>query len=358
MRRLADSPAHVDSGWLFVVAGLAMCAATILIPAQSGLYQLRRQLAELRDEEALLAARLRAHAAFLDDLQEAEPALVRRLAAAQLNLVPEGERPVLMVRSTSASVDDWIESTVRERPVDRSVRPASALSRLTEGQYRLWVLGGSIFCVFIGLLLGPIGSRRRFMEHRTPARGGGEARQRGDGSGVPRRKTAISDGSMLVCPAMPRAPATRPVALGADDAPAPESVAAPAPVAEAAVASREAEPGADDLLMLSEVEDEADVLDEDDVAVVAEDDDKVGDSAAETAGRADPPDTAAEVEAADPVVDGVKDDDEWEYEDAASPQEADEAGHDDDDDEYEYEYEYEYIYVDEDEGDDEEEKEE
>jgi hypothetical protein len=346
MRRTADPLARLDPGWLFVIAGLVMCAAAITVPAQSDLLQLRRQLAVLRDEETLLAARLRAHAAFLDDLCEAEPALVRRLAAAQLNLVPEGERPVLMVRSTSASVGDWIESTVRELPIERSERPASLLSRLTEGRQRLWVLGGSVFCVFVGLLLGPATSRPQ-AERSRPVEAAARGRsEQADEPAVLRRNAAKSAGSMIARP-VSRQPLAQPSALLAE----PSVVACTStPVAEAADSCGEA-PEADHLLMISDVEDEADVLDEDDPEPAANND--VGEDEP-APGAADPADEPVGEDGAggpEPTLEGGddeddEDDEEWEYEDEIA---ADAAAAGDDADDDEYEYEYEYVYVDEDE---------
>ena len=102
MRPASQPGPPIDPGWLFVAAGLVMCAAVILIPAGSRLEGLREQLPRLEREEALLLARLRAHANFLDELDRGDPPLVRRLAAAQFNVVSAGERPVLVARSSSA----------------------------------------------------------------------------------------------------------------------------------------------------------------------------------------------------------------------------------------------------------------
>ncbi|MDY7110226.1 MAG: hypothetical protein SYC29_16475 [Planctomycetota bacterium] len=342
MRRIADPTAWLDPGWLFVIAGLAMCAAAILVPAQSDLARLRRQLAELRDEETMLAERLRAHAAFLDDLHEADPALVKRLAAAQLNLVPHGERPVLMVRSTSASVGDWIESTVRAGRIERPERPASVLSRLTDARRRLWVLGGSIFCVFVGLLPGPTAGRRRQAE----ATEDGTAPEK-DESPISRRNTAKAARSPIVRPAV----AGPVVAPSAPEEEGPSAAAgAAAPVAGAAAEPSACEPEADGSLMISDVEDEADVLDEDEPQPPGHDEAGGDDSVADAAAPAKAPGREIEAEEPDPNP-GDEDDEEWVYEDEVAADAAAEGDDDDDDDDDdEYEYEYEYVYVDEEEG--------
>ena len=383
VKRLGRIPALLDPGWLFVMAGLAMCAAVIIIPAEHSLQAMRQQVGQLKEEESLLAARLSAHASFLDELRRGEPALVRRLAAAQLNLVPEGERPVLLVRSASVSVEDWIERTVRDETA-ASPRPArSVLAMLTEGPQRLWVLGGSILSVFIGLLIGPSVSRSRpagVLEAEEPdgawreADGRAEVAERVVERPAPRSATALAD-------SMPE--------------PQPAKVISAEPVdetAEAAVQSVFSFDGASNaagdeagpvpcpafpadhvgvLLVTNDIEDEVDVLDEDEV------DQSSGTgggdrSAHEAAPTADGPrhpteEGVAEAREADKSAAGASsgdDEEEDEYEYIYEEVEVDGEPAADDDVEYIYEdadeaadpalpgdeddeYEYEYIYVDE-----------
>lgn len=144
-----------DPGWLFVIAGLAICAAGILLPAQGDLQALQRQVTQLQSEEAHAYARLRAHSNFTDQVDRADPALIRRLAAAQLNLVRAGDTPILLAASETSPVTDWIDATV-----NRDIRPpkpaaTSTLSQLANGPYRLWLFAGGIMSVFVGLMLSP-----------------------------------------------------------------------------------------------------------------------------------------------------------------------------------------------------------
>jgi len=143
----------VDPGWLFVLAGLIMAGAVILIPPQVQLSDMQTQLGRLEAEEAQTIDRLRAFSDFLATLEDEDPALTRRLAAAQLNLVRQGETPILMARSASAPVTDWIEATVDPRPIVTSDAPTSRLGRLVTGEHRAWVLGAAILCLFVGLVL-------------------------------------------------------------------------------------------------------------------------------------------------------------------------------------------------------------
>lgn len=155
-----------DAGWLFVAAGLAVCAAGVILPAQSDLKTLQQQLDTLRTEESRAYARLKAYNDFLDELDEEDPALVRRLAASQLNIVPASDRPVLLSTAQIAPVTDWIEATVAYDPPAPRPLPDSTLSRLSNGPLRLWLFAGGIMCVFVGLLMGTTGVR---LSGRRPA---------------------------------------------------------------------------------------------------------------------------------------------------------------------------------------------
>jgi len=145
----------IDPGWLFILAGLVMCAAMILIPAQGDRDDLRQELRAMHRKDALIAARLRAHAEFLDELDREEPQLIRRLAASQLNLIPQGHQPVLLSTAPQRSVVDLIDSTVRVGDAEEGGCPTSRLAELATGPPSLWVLGGSVLCLLVGLVLGP-----------------------------------------------------------------------------------------------------------------------------------------------------------------------------------------------------------
>jgi hypothetical protein len=142
-----------DAGWLFLLAGLAICAAGVLIPANNDLNVTRHQLALLQRQETITNDRVAAHLDFLKDLEQGDPALVRRLAASQLNLMRNGEQAVLVASSIKEPITQWIDSTVPVRPMPLADQARSALSRLSTGPHRLWFLASGVLCVFIGLLL-------------------------------------------------------------------------------------------------------------------------------------------------------------------------------------------------------------
>jgi hypothetical protein len=156
---------RLDAGWLYVLAGLALCAAGVLVPARRDLEDLRCQRDALADERSIGDERVHAYETFLRLLEEDDPALIRRLAAAQLNLVPADETPVLMAASRTATVTKWIDENVQTRRAEVAPAPVTLLGRLVGGRGRLWVLGAGIVVVFVGLLLddirAPIAKRRR-----------------------------------------------------------------------------------------------------------------------------------------------------------------------------------------------------
>ncbi len=158
MRAAAFIERFEPGGWLFLIAGLAICASGILIPAQRDLESLERQVARLRYEEENSTARLEAYRQFLRDVDTRDRDLLRRLAAAQLNLMPSHDVPLLLTSSNSAAVVDWIEdaATVHEvqvAPVQTG--PTSVLEDLATGPFRLWIFAGGALCIFVGLLMSP-----------------------------------------------------------------------------------------------------------------------------------------------------------------------------------------------------------
>ncbi|MHC4220751.1 MAG: hypothetical protein ACYSU7_20135, partial [Planctomycetota bacterium] len=152
---------RLDTGWRYVVAGLALCGAGLLVPTRRDLDDLRRQRDRLVDEKAVAEERLDAYQTFLGLLDEDDPALLRRLAAAQLNLVPADDTPVLMAASRTATVTEWIDENVRAAGTAAAPARETLLTRLVSGQRQLWVLAGGVVVVFMGLLLDEVRSPTR-----------------------------------------------------------------------------------------------------------------------------------------------------------------------------------------------------
>lgn len=151
---------EIDPGWPFVVAGLGLIVAGVLIPAQRDLHELRGSLEVHRALLEHSDRRLDAYDRFLVSVDEAEPQLVRRLAASQLNKMPADERPYLMLPSMNATVSDWIDASEPLEVPSPAPYPDTLLSRLATGPRRLWILASGVFLIFVGLVFGPSGARR------------------------------------------------------------------------------------------------------------------------------------------------------------------------------------------------------
>lgn len=155
--------APLDPGWLFLLAGLALLAAAVLIPAQQDLADARwRRDAALAHEQNRLE-RLARYEQYLAAIERNDPALVSSLAASQLGLVTKGGEPVgsfAHPNMLDASVFRQLEPgavTVASPPTSDSI-----LSRLVSARRtRLWVIAGAAVCVLIGTLPHTASARRR-----------------------------------------------------------------------------------------------------------------------------------------------------------------------------------------------------
>jgi hypothetical protein len=143
-----------DAGWLFTLAGLAILVAASLLPAERDLHDLGQQLARIEWREAANLQRMQAYERFRRDLSGGDPSLLRRLAASQLNLMPEGQSPLLMATSIEHTVADWVEASVAVDPFEPQPMPDTLLGRLAAGQGRLWLMAGGAMSVFVGLVMG------------------------------------------------------------------------------------------------------------------------------------------------------------------------------------------------------------
>lgn len=194
---------RLDPGWPFVLAGLALLVAGILIPAQRELHELRGQQQVAEATEARVYARLEAYDRFLTDLRAGDPDLVRRLAIANLNMVPKGEQSLLLTPGLNQTVAQWIDESVPPVTLTPEPYPDTLLGRLAVGPNRLWMLAASVFLLFIGLLFGPDPVRS---SPSTAARGEGDP----DGTdGGPATATAErGDGRMVNAGLLPAAAAS------------------------------------------------------------------------------------------------------------------------------------------------------
>lgn len=145
----------LDPGWLFIGVGMVVIAAVLLIPAAEQRHAASEQQRALAVREQLAIERLRSYSQFLAALDSGDVQVQRRLAAAQLNLVPTGMQMIVRSRSATDPVTAWIDDTITLKPYNVQPFPQSTLVALAGGKSRQWMLGGAGLCLFVGLLVRP-----------------------------------------------------------------------------------------------------------------------------------------------------------------------------------------------------------
>lgn len=151
----AKRPVAFDPGWLFLLAGVGLLGATILIPAVDQLNHARwlRDRARVIEEHRL--ERIARHEEFLDALKQQDSTLGLALAASQLNQIPSDRTPLagdqLDQPAGGASVFPALEPDAINLP--REVTVDSTLHRLVTGERsRSWMIVIGAVLILIGLL--------------------------------------------------------------------------------------------------------------------------------------------------------------------------------------------------------------
>lgn len=149
------SPALIDPGWLFLLAGMGILAATVLIPAGEDLAAARFQRDRALVIEAHRMDRLARYEEYLAALDSHQPSLVLSLAASQLNQIPEGRAPIAGAKGAlGANSDVSVFPSLEPPPLTLPTRhkTESTLERLaTNDHTRLWLIAAGAASVLIGL---------------------------------------------------------------------------------------------------------------------------------------------------------------------------------------------------------------
>lgn len=150
--------AYLDPGWLYLLAGIAILAATVLVPAVDELEAVRFE----RDRALLLeqhrVQRLVRYEAYLAALERKEPSLILALAASQLNQIPQGRNLILEppdVFAGGGSASASVFSGLEPPPIKLAERQRvdSILSRWTNSdRSRTWLIAAGAVCLLMGLL--------------------------------------------------------------------------------------------------------------------------------------------------------------------------------------------------------------
>lgn len=145
----------LDPGWLFLIAGLGILGATLLVPAADDLdeAQWKRDVALVYEQHR--QARIERYEGYLDAIKKEEPQLVTALAASQLGQMPD-DRGLITARNDSrvrnVSVFPALEPPAMSLPAPR--QPVdSILTRLAMGTTsRLWLIAVGAVCVLLGMM--------------------------------------------------------------------------------------------------------------------------------------------------------------------------------------------------------------
>jgi hypothetical protein len=154
VNREPSHPAFFDPTWLFVLAGVAMLAATVLVAAQDDIDDARFARDQVLAVEAHRETRLNNYKEFLAALDERQPALIESLASSQLNQIP-AERAAIPGTVHDNTVDASVFPALEPPPVQlpQRTRVNSVLRHLaTSDATRIWLLAGSALCILLGLL--------------------------------------------------------------------------------------------------------------------------------------------------------------------------------------------------------------
>ena len=148
---------RLDAGWLFLLVGLAVLAATVLIPAQHDLDLACWQRDRAAAIEKHRLTRLEHYGQYLRAVQGGDESAVLSLAAIELNKSPVDRVP-LHPRQDPSNVSAAVFPHLEPAPVELPPRPvvsaqSSILARWTIDEHtRLWLLGAGVLSMLIGLL--------------------------------------------------------------------------------------------------------------------------------------------------------------------------------------------------------------
>jgi hypothetical protein len=156
---------HFDVGWPCFLAGVLMLLAAGVIPSQTLLEEEEFAVQKLRMELARVSLVAKTYTRFLDEVDRGEETVVLRLAAAQLGVIPTDRQPLLESSGLSEPPTRWIERAALTDPETLGVIATppkrSKLARILDGSGRLWVFGGALLSIFIGLLFSATDCRKK-----------------------------------------------------------------------------------------------------------------------------------------------------------------------------------------------------
>ncbi len=143
-----------DPAWLFLIAGVALLGATVLVSAQAQVDDasfVRDRALAVEDHREM---RINRYREFLAGVETKQPALVEALASSQLNQIPASRAAIpgtVRDNLANASVFPALEPPPFVEPPKTKIQ--SRLARLTSNDAtRVWLLAGASVLILVGLL--------------------------------------------------------------------------------------------------------------------------------------------------------------------------------------------------------------
>jgi hypothetical protein len=154
---------RLHPGWPFLLAGLALLCAVLVVSAQREVEEVRHARDRALAVEQHREARMLRYKEFLAALDERQPALIESLAGSQLNMIPAQRAAIpgtVHDYAGDASIFPALEPQPLRMPELR--RGDSVLSRLARSDtMRLWLLAGATVLILVGLLPDELPGRAR-----------------------------------------------------------------------------------------------------------------------------------------------------------------------------------------------------
>lgn len=143
----------LDPGWLFLLAGLAILAATVLIPARRDLDEARDYLERAKVVEQHRLDRIERYVGYMNQLDAGDEGAILALAAMQINQAPAGN--VLLLPAERAVRAPSIFSQLEPPPMalpERQAEVSTLEAWCLADRPRLMLTALGAMLVLIGLL--------------------------------------------------------------------------------------------------------------------------------------------------------------------------------------------------------------
>ena len=135
-----------------------MLVAVAIVPQETSLRRAELLLLEAQAEETSLERRMAAYGRAAHDLRRQDERVMERMARNRFRSIPAGDHVLVASSAIDDSVAQLIDRGFEDARTRASFeRPPSALATLVGGGFRIWVIAGSAFSIFIGLVLGSPG---------------------------------------------------------------------------------------------------------------------------------------------------------------------------------------------------------